>query len=121
MSRSLIIRPDALTDIEDARRSFEQIRLGLGDRFVDRVEALLNLVETYEPANTAEVLSRLPHWQVVLRHEIGLASGPKPFFNERVQEMHGGGRDQRRMEDTRTTAKQRELEFLARLQTLLAN
>ena len=45
MSRSLFIRPDALADIEDARRSFEQIRLGLGDRFVDRVEALLNLVE----------------------------------------------------------------------------
>lgn len=82
--------------------------------------ALLNLVETYEPANTAEVLTRLPHWQDVLRHEIGLASGPKPFFNERVQEMHGGGRDQRRMEDARITAKQRELDFLARLQTLLA-
>ena len=82
--------------------------------------ALLNLVETYEPADTAEVLRRLPHWQDVLRHEIGLASGPKPFFNERVQEMHGGGRDQRRLEDSRITAKQRELDFLARLQASIA-
>jgi hypothetical protein len=81
---------------------------------------LLNLVETYEPADTAEVLARLPHWQAVLRQEISLASGPKPFFNERVQEMHGGGRDQRRQEDSRVAAKQRELDFLARLQTLLA-
>jgi hypothetical protein len=50
---------------------------------------------------------------------IGLASGPKPFCNERVQDLHGGGRDQRRLENARIIAKQRELDFLARLQTLL--
>ena len=83
--------------------------------------ALLNLVENYQPADTAEVLRRLPHWQDVLRHEIGAASGPKPFFNERVQELHGGGRDQRPMEDTRAAAKQLELEFLGRLRELLAS
>jgi hypothetical protein len=82
--------------------------------------ALLNLVETYEPADAAELVARLPQWQHVLRHEIGQASGPKPFFNERVQELHGGGRDQRRMEDSRITTKERELEFLDRLRLALA-
>jgi hypothetical protein len=82
--------------------------------------ALLNLVETYEPADAAELLARLPHWQHVLRHEISQASGPKPFFNERVEELHGGGRDQRRTEDSRVLAKQHEAEFLDRLPALLA-
>ncbi len=90
-----------------------------GTRTADAV-ALLNLIETYEPADAAELLSRLPHWQQVLRHEIGQASGPKPFFNERVQELHGGGRDQRRLEDNRITTKERELEFLDRLRLALA-
>jgi hypothetical protein len=81
--------------------------------------ALLHLVETYEPADAAELLARLPHWQQVVRHEIGQSSGPKPFFNERVQELHGGGRDQRRTEDGRNTLRERELEFLDRLRLAL--
>ena len=93
-------------------------RVGDTTRAADTV-ALLALVETYQPADTAEILRRLPHWQEVLRHELGMASGPKPFFNERVQELHGGGRDQRRTEETRVGAKQRELDFLLRLQALL--
>lgn len=88
-------------------------------RVTDAV-ALLQLVETYEPADGAELLSRLPHWQQVLRHEIGQGSGPKPFFNERVQDLHGGGRDQRRLEDGRNTIREQELVFLDRLRIALA-
>lgn len=82
----------------------------------DAVE-LLKLAETYEPTDSADLLRRIPHWEEVLRHEINLASHPKAFFNERVEELHGGGRDQRRLDNTQP--KQRELEFLARLKRLL--
>jgi hypothetical protein len=83
----------------------------------DAVE-LLKLAETYEPADTADLLSRIPRWEQVLRHEINLASHPKAFFNERVEELHGGGRDQRRQDDSQP--RQRELAFLERLKQLLA-
>ena len=84
----------------------------------DDAADLLKLAETYEPADTADLLRRIPHWEKVLRHEINLASNPKAFFNERVEELHGGGRDQRRQDNTEP--KQRELEFLSRLKQLLA-
>jgi len=84
-------------------------------RVLDAVE-LLKLAETYEPANVADLLSRIPHWQQVLRQEINEAANPKPFFNERVQEMHGGGRDQRRQDNSRVNAKENEQAFLERLE-----
>jgi hypothetical protein len=91
----------------------------VGDAFhADDAVALLKLVETYEPADLAGLLAQIPHWQQVLRQEIN-ESGAKPFFNERVEELHGGGRDQRRQGDNRTTAKQHELAFLERLHQFL--
>lgn len=87
-------------------------------RLDDAVE-LLKLAETYEPANTADLQAHIPHWQRVLRQEINDASGPKPFFNERVQELHGGGRDQRRQDNSRVHAKEREMAFLERLERWL--
>ena len=78
---------------------------------------LLRLAETYEPVDTADLLARVPQWEVLLRHEISVASSPKPFFNERVQELHGGGRDQRGR--SAVEPKQAELDFLIRLKTLL--
>lgn len=89
------------------------------DRSADAV-ALLKLVESYQPADAADLLARIPRWQQSLRHEIDVASSPKPFFNEQVQEMHGGGRDQRRTNDTRINAKESERAFLDRLQEVLA-
>ena len=80
--------------------------------------ALLKLAETYEPANLAELRARIPHWQRVLQQDIN-AGGAKPFFNERVEELHGGGRDQRRQDNSRTTAKENEQAFLERLQRVL--
>ncbi len=87
-------------------------------RLDDAVE-LLKLAETYEPVDTADLLARIPHWQRVLRQEINEASGPKPFFNERVQELHGGGRDRRRQDDSRVRAKESERAFLERLERWL--
>jgi hypothetical protein len=88
---------------------------------VDDAVQLVKLIETYEPANIADLLTRIPHWQQVLRQEINEASSPKPFFNERVQELHGGGRDQRRQDNNRVTMKENEQAFLERLQRLLTN
>lgn len=87
---------------------------------LDDVLELLRLVETYEPDDQADLLSQVPHWQQVLRQEINEAVAPKPFFNERVQEMHGGGRDQRRQDSSRLKAKEAEQDFLGRLQKMLA-
>lgn len=92
----------------------------VGDAFhAEDAVALLKLVETYELADIADLLGRIPHWQQVLRQEIN-ESGAKPFFNERVEELHGGGRDQRRQNSNRVTAKENELAFLTRLQKFLA-
>jgi hypothetical protein len=89
-------------------------------RLSDVVE-LLRLMEAYEPANVGDLLARVPHWQEVLRQQINEAASPKPFFNERVQELHGGGRDQRRQDNSRITAKENELAFLERLQQVLSD
>ena len=101
------------------RESFKAIERG--ERFAsnDAVE-LLKLMETYEPADLNDLLARIPHWQQVLRQEINEGSGTRPFFNERVEELHGGGRDQRRRDNTRLTAKENERAFLERLQCVLA-
>ena len=87
-------------------------------RIADAQE-LLKLAETYQPANVSDLLSRIPHWQQVLRQEINEVASPKPFFNERVQELHGGGRDQRRQDDNRRSAKENEQAFLGRLLQVL--
>jgi hypothetical protein len=88
-------------------------------RLSDAVE-LLNLVESCKPDDVADLLSRIPRRQQVLRDEVNGASAPKPFFSGEAQQLHGGGRDQRRQDDARVAAKQDELAFLDRLQHLLA-
>jgi hypothetical protein len=85
----------------------------------DDVIGLLKLAETYEPTGIDELLAQIPHWLQVLRQEIN--EGAKPFFNERVEELHGGGRDQRRQDNSRIAAKEAEREFLLRLQEVLTS
>jgi len=82
--------------------------------------ALLKLMETYQPKDAADLLARIPHWQEVLKTEMLSAASPKPFFAARVQELHGGGRDQRHQDNSVISVKQRELEFLGRLQSVLS-
>ncbi|HEX5220162.1 MAG TPA: hypothetical protein VFZ59_11395 [Verrucomicrobiae bacterium] len=92
---------------------------GEGFDIRDSIE-LLKLMETYEPADANELLKLIPHWQQVLRQEINEGTGTRPFFNERVEELHGGGRDQRRRDSARLSAKEKEQAFLDRLQRVLA-
>lgn len=80
--------------------------------------ALLKLVESYEPPDLDALRALIPHWQEVLRQEIRDAAAPRPFLNERIQEMHGGQRDQRRPDDARAAAKHEELALLERLARL---
>ncbi|MSU63917.1 MAG: hypothetical protein EXS31_16245 [Pedosphaera sp.] len=94
--------------------------VGADSYLVDDVPEVLRLAETYQPSDTADLLARIPRWQQVLRHGIDVAADPKPFFNERVQELHGGGRDQRPTERSRINAKQSELAFLDRLKQIMA-
>ena len=77
-------------------------------------------METYQPKDAADLLARIPHWQEVMKNEMLSAASPKPFFAARVQELHGGGRDQRHQDDSLISGKQRELEFLGRLQGVLS-
>ena len=90
-----------------------------GSYTLDDSIALLHLVEARKPTSLADLLARIPAWQEALRQQIEVASGPKPFFNEDIRFLHGGGRDQRAEDGTRMTAKERELRFLTQLQRLL--
>lgn len=85
----------------------------------DDVVELLKLAETYQPTDVNDLLAQIPHWKQVLRQEINEAGSPKLFLNERVQDLHGGGRDQRRHDNHRVTAKESELAFLQRLEQTL--
>jgi hypothetical protein len=80
---------------------------------------LLNLSESRKPANVADLLASIPRWAETLREQIDKASGPKPFFHQQVEIMHGLARDQRAPDETRSSAKENELRFLLRLQKLL--
>ncbi len=110
----------AIWENPSRREILKRYLTSVGDAFrADDAGALLKLAETYEPASVAELRARIPYWRQVLRQEIN-GGGTKPFFNERVEELHGGGRDQRRPDNSRTTAKEIEQAFLERLQGMLA-
>jgi hypothetical protein len=80
--------------------------------------ALLRLMEIYQPADRDELASRVPQWVDGLNRDLNVGSAPKPFFNERVEELHGGGRDQRRGDSAGLALKQEELAFLERLRAI---
>jgi hypothetical protein len=86
----------------------------------DDLTALLKLMETYQPTGATDIINRIPVWQEVIRKEMLTAASPKPFFSERVQELHGGGRDQRHQSVPYIDSKKQELAFLDRLNGVLA-
>jgi hypothetical protein len=86
---------------------------------VSDVLALLDMVESHKPADVAELLAGIPARKEVLRAQISNSGTGKMFFNPRVQEMHGGDRDQRRQDDSGVSAKQNEIAFLSRLEQVL--
>ncbi len=81
---------------------------------------LLKLIETYQPSSVHALLERLPHWIEVARNEQTTAANPKPFFSQRIHEMHGGGRDQRRPAEGPVATKEKEIQFLQGLFTLFS-
>lgn len=101
---------------------FRYLLAATSEDFYHRADVLvlLKLMETYQPKDAADLLARIPHWQEVLKTEMLSAASPKPFFAARVQELHGGGRDQRQQNNSAISGKQRELEFLGRLQAVLS-
>jgi len=86
---------------------------------LDDVINLLKLAEDYQPANSSALLARIPRWIKLLEEEINTAGGPKPFFSQTVQYMHGGN-DQRQSDEARIGAKRNELAFLERVQEILS-
>jgi hypothetical protein len=80
---------------------------------------LLDVVESHKPAGLDVLQDWLPARQEVLRGQINVGSSGKPFFISRIEEMHGGERDQRPRDDSGLSAKEADLAFLDRLQTVL--
>lgn len=81
---------------------------------------LLDLAESYKPADVAALLAMIPSWQQGLQHEIDTSANPKPFFTAQTQGEHGGDRDQRRPDERRIETKKNELATLGRLYQILA-
>jgi hypothetical protein len=84
------------------------------------VQALLELMESRKPRTLSDLVEHIPVWLEALRHQIETAAGPKPFFSQDVERMHGGGRDHRSHDEARLSVKENEFAFLGRLQKVLA-
>lgn len=82
---------------------------------------LLRLVEAYQPADAGQLLGWLPAWREAIRKQIEESDRPSPFFNERVEELHGHGRDQRGAARETRRRKQTELGLLERLAVTLSS
>jgi hypothetical protein len=87
---------------------------------VSDATGLLDLVEGHKPAGVDDLLRWLPVRQEVVRGQINVSSGGRPFFISRIEEMHGGERDQRPTDESSRSTKEAELAFLDRLQGVLA-
>ena len=77
---------------------------------------LLDVVESHKPAGVDDFLEWLPARKEGLRSQINVGSGGKPFFSPRIEEMHGGERDQRLKDESGPSAKEAELAFVERLE-----
>ena len=82
---------------------------------------LLNIVESYKPADVAALLAMIPPWREGLRREIDMTNAPKPFFASQIQGEHGGERDHRQADERRAEAKRHEFQLLGRLQQILSD
>lgn len=91
-------------------RAFDQESYRLYD-----FELLLRLAEQYQPTHAEELASLIPELLRGIETEISQHSVPKPFFSDRIREMHGGSRDQRITSHDFTSEKQSMLEALRRL------
>jgi hypothetical protein len=82
--------------------------------------SLMEIVESYKPADVAALLAMIPPWRDGLRREIDTGGDPKPFFAAAIQGEHGGDRDHRQADQRRLETKRNEFALLGRLQQILA-
>jgi hypothetical protein len=80
---------------------------------------LLELAESYKPADVPALLAMIPTWLERLRHEVETAANPKPFFTPQTQGEHGGDRDQRRLDERLVEGKKSEMATLRRIEQIL--
>jgi hypothetical protein len=112
------IARNAVWDAEDRRQILTRF-LDRGMYSLPDTLELLNVVEARKPSGIADLLRKIPQWRDGLRHQIDVASRSRPFFIDRVEEMHGGDRDHRSQDNVRIAAREREFAFLGRLQQAL--
>ena len=116
----LAIARRAIWETESRREILSLYLAGAGNsyRLADAVD-LLNLVESYQPADLGNLMKRIPSWKSALKEEIQQGPRAAPFFSAGVQDAHGGERDQRQQDVDRLQAKENELAFLERLERIL--
>ena len=113
----------AIWELPSRREILERFltRTGCGDGGSPNTTVeLLKLIELYQPPTLQALLERIPRLIEVARNERTTAANPKPFFSQRIHEMHGGGRDQRHATEAPVTAKDNEILFLRNLGSWLA-
>ena len=113
--RNVWENPDAEAILETYLRAV----IDQGSYTLADANALLDLLESRKPGSLAQLVEKIPVWLETLRHQIEVAAGPKPFFSQDVERMHGGGRDQRGHDEMRLTVKENEFAFLGRLEKIL--
>jgi len=82
---------------------------------------LLDIAESYKPADVAALLALIPPWRDGLKSEIRSAANPKPFFAAQIQGEHGGDHDHRHSDEARPEAKRNEFDLLGRLQQIFSD
>jgi hypothetical protein len=93
--------------------------LGPDDDIANDTRELLDIVERYKPADIGDLVSKIPRWREDLRGDLGIASGGRPFFSERIAQSHGGANDHRAAEAGMIEGKKKDLAFLERLERVL--
>ncbi len=116
-------RPKAVWEHRGTREILERYLAIVTERgaysLPDMLE-LLNLAENRKPAGVQDLLTSIPRWAEALREKSMRQAARSQFFHQGVEAMHGGDRDQRHHDELRLSAKETELAFLRRLQTLLS-
>jgi hypothetical protein len=82
---------------------------------------LLDMVESHKAVSVTDLLAQISDRRNVLKTQISTGSSAKPFFSARIEEMHGGDRDQRSNQSVGMPAKEMELAFLDRLEQVFTS
>lgn len=72
----------------------------------DTMTRFLTFVEQYKPADLAEIVELIPDLIRGFETQISQDSAPKPFFNDRLRDLHGYDRDQRARDEKSIASRQ---------------